>query len=119
MQKISESKPNTHLTQAQQQLETLGFDPALLASATHCKEKLQNIPKEAITEILRQLSQKGGISRRSLISLPTAFPSHKEFIAKLATLDADDLAEVLKRLSFLIQSKVYLFWRRDPLLGED
>ena len=33
-------------------------------------------------------------------------------MAKVAELDAAGLAKALKRLSFMAQSKVYLFWRK-------
>jgi len=46
------------------------------------------------------------------MSLPKVYPTHQEFMAKIERLDGKSLAEVLKRLSFLAQTKVYLFWKR-------
>ncbi len=34
-------------------------------------------------------------------------------MAKVAELDAANLALALKRLSFMAQTKVYLFWRKE------
>jgi hypothetical protein len=38
---------------------------------------------------------------------------HVEFMAKVSVLDVEDLAKVLKRLSFFAQTKVYLFWKKE------
>ena len=40
------------------------------------------------------------------------YPKHDEFMSKIRELDAAGLAKALKRLSFMAQSKVYLFWRK-------
>jgi hypothetical protein len=45
--------------------------------------------------------------------LRSVYPRHEEFVAKIRELDAVGLAKALKRLSFMAQSKVYLFWRKD------
>jgi hypothetical protein len=47
-----------------------------------------------------------------LVGLRSVYPKHEEFVAKVAELDAAGLAKALKRLSFMAQSKVYLFWRK-------
>ena len=41
------------------------------------------------------------------------YPKHEEFMAKICELDAAGLALALKRLSFMAQAKVYLFWRKE------
>jgi GNAT superfamily N-acetyltransferase len=113
MRRIAESKPNPRVADALEQLERFGFDPALLASASYCRETVVKVGREAVMDVLCELSRKGSVSRRSLVSLPNVFPSHEAFMTKLSALDADGLALALKRLSFLAQTKVYLFWRRE------
>ena len=75
-------------------------------------EKILNVGKEAVVEVLEELSRKGGIARKALISLPTTFPTHDAFMVKLTELDEDNLATVLRELSFLNQTKTYLFWKK-------
>jgi hypothetical protein len=41
--------------------------------------------------------------------------STREFMAKICELDAAGLALTLKRLSFMVQTKVYLFWRKEQV----
>jgi ABC-type ATPase with predicted acetyltransferase domain len=111
MQRVTESKPKTSLVNAMKRLESLGFDSALLANASYCHEKILNAGKEAVVEVLEELSRKGGIARKALIALPTTYPTHEAFMTKLTKLDTDSLAQVLRKLSFLNQTKTYLFWK--------
>ena len=62
---------------------------------------------------IRRTSWKDAGVRRRLVGLRSVYPKHEEFVAKVAELDAAGLAKALKRLSFMAQSKVYLFWRKD------
>jgi hypothetical protein len=63
--------------------------------------------------VLDELSRRDAGGRRRLAGLKTVYPRHEEFVAKVGGLDACGLPKVLKRLSFLAQTKVYLFWRKD------
>ena len=112
MQKITETKPNPNLTEALNWIESLGFDHALMTNPDYCHKIVAYAGSENIKNMLTELSRKGAVTRKTLIPLQGAFPKHKEFTQKLAQLDEDDLAQVLKRLSFLAQTKVYLFWTR-------
>jgi hypothetical protein len=62
--------------------------------------------------VLEELSRREGVVRKRLLALGAVYPSHEEFLEKLKRLSDEDLAVVLKRLSFLAQSKVYLFWEK-------
>jgi len=112
MHKIATSKPNPHLAQALSWLENLGFDQALMANLDYCRQIIQHAGEENIKNILTELSRKNAIPRKNLIPLQGAFPRHNEFQQKLANLNADQLALLLKRLSFLAQTKTYLFWTK-------
>jgi ABC-type lipoprotein export system ATPase subunit/GNAT superfamily N-acetyltransferase len=112
MQRIAESKPKKSLVAALERLEDLGFEQAMFASETYCHERIFSVGKEAVVEVLNELSRKGAVARKSLVSLPTAFPTHEAFMARISQLDAYGLAKVLKRLSFQAQPNVYLFWKK-------
>jgi len=113
MVRVAESTPNLALTEGLACLERLGFDLALLASAGYCRERIVSVGCEAVVDVLGMVSRKGGVARKGLVGLAGVYPGHEAFMAKIAELDADGLANVLKRLSFLAQSKIYLFWKRD------
>ncbi len=112
MQKVAESKPSTHVSRALQELEQLGFDPVMMASASYNQQKLQQTNAKPILDILTELSRHDGGIRRRLACTKNIYPKHEEFAAKIEKLDVAELAVVLKRLSFCAQSKVYLFWKK-------
>ncbi len=110
MQRIAESKPSTHMLNALNELETLGFDTALLAATTITEQKLQTTGTQPIIRILTELSKHDGSIRRRLANIKNVYPRHEEFVGKISQLNAAELAQALKKLSFCAQSKVYLFW---------
>ncbi|MEM0095046.1 MAG: ATP-binding cassette domain-containing protein [Candidatus Bathyarchaeia archaeon] len=112
MQKIAETKPNRHLLEAIEKLDALGFNPIMLQSQKHNIKKIMERGKEKVIQILTELSEKGGIPRKRIIATNKAYPTHTEFIEKIEKLSTEELATALRRLSFLTQTKVYLFWKR-------
>jgi len=114
MQRIAESKPSLHITNALTQLQKLGFDTPLLANTEYCKQKINQIGCNKILTVLKTLSQREATIRRRLAKLKSVYPKHEEFLAKISTMNIDDLALTLKRLSFTAQTKIYLFWRKPP-----
>jgi ABC-type ATPase with predicted acetyltransferase domain len=112
MQRVAESKPKQTLVAALERLESFGFELAMLTNEAYCEKKISQIGIEPVVEVLNELSRTGAVARKSLISLPTAFPTHEAFTKKLTQLDARGLAKVLQRLSFQAQPKLYLFWRK-------
>jgi hypothetical protein len=67
----------------------------------------------AVSAVLEELSKRHASVRRRLAGLSTTvYPRHEEFTVKICEFDAAGLASVLKQLSFMTQTKVYLFWRK-------
>jgi GNAT superfamily N-acetyltransferase len=112
MQRIAESRLNPHLMNALAELETLGFHCALLPNKDYCRETILRVGRKPVLDVLCELSRKGGVPRKRLITLQGTYPKHEAFMEKIADLDVDELAPMLKRLSFLAQTKTYLFWRK-------
>jgi Holliday junction resolvasome RuvABC DNA-binding subunit len=115
MKKIAESKPNPCLQEALEKLEALGFKSYMLQNQKHNLEKIDEVGKNKIIKILTELSRKGGIPRKRILSTSKAYPSHWEFKEKIKNLNPEGLAKALKKLAFLAQTKVYLFWSKGML----
>ena len=113
MRWIAESKPSVGVVGALGRLEGLGFDLGLLASISYGERRILEVGRESVLGVLEELSRRDGAVRKRLVGLRSVFPGHGEFVAKVGELDVCGLAKVLKRLSFLAQTKVYLFWRKD------
>jgi ABC-type ATPase with predicted acetyltransferase domain len=112
MQRIAESKPNPHITTTLNQLETLGFDTALLATTQHTQHTIAKIGTQTIITLLENLSKHHPNIRRRLVGLQNVYPKHEEFTTKIRQQDTTGLAKALKRLSFMAQTKIYLFWKK-------
>ena len=113
MQPIAESQPSTHITKALHHINKLGFDHTLLTGTQYVEHTVTKTGQETITAILEELSKHDASLRRRLASIHNVCPKHKEFITKIRELDTTGLAKALKRLSFIAQTKVYLFWRKE------
>jgi ABC-type transport system involved in cytochrome c biogenesis ATPase subunit/GNAT superfamily N-acetyltransferase len=113
MQRIAESKPSQHVTSTLERLGELGFDCALLAGVVYGERVVCEVGREAVLDVLETLSKRDAAVRRRLVCLRNVYPKHEEFVAKVAELDLHGLALALKRLSFMAQTKVYLFWRKE------
>jgi hypothetical protein len=101
------------MDKAAERLGELGFDSALLAGVAYGERVVCEVGREAVLGVLESLSKRDAGVRRRLVGLRSVYPRHEEFVAKVAGLDAAGLAKALKRLSFMAQAKVYLFWKRE------
>jgi len=110
MRKIAESEPNKNVLRAIEQLRSLGFNPVMLGSASYNERKIGFAGKDRVVKPLEQLSRREGALRKRLVSSRRVYPKHEEFVERVRRVDEKGLAAVLKRLSFLAQTKVYLFW---------
>jgi ABC-type lipoprotein export system ATPase subunit/GNAT superfamily N-acetyltransferase len=111
MQKVAESKPSAGLLRALGQLQRLGFNPSMLGSVSENRRLIESVGSGKVMGVLRELSRKDGAVRKRVLGLGSVYPGHGEFLEKLERVSVGDLAVVVKRLAFLAQTKVYLFWR--------
>jgi ABC-type ATPase with predicted acetyltransferase domain len=116
MKKVTETKPNEKVMRTIEKLENLRLSPTMLGNTTYTKNKIGKIGQNKIAKILKELSEKDATARKRLLSLQGAFPKHQEFIDKIKKANKEEMAKALKRLSFLTQTKVYLFWKREKEL---
>jgi ABC-type ATPase with predicted acetyltransferase domain len=112
MQRIAESTPNPHVTTALQHLNNLGFDCTMLTDVQYNKRVVSEVGCKKVSAVLEDLSKRHASVRRRLAVLSNVYPKHEEFTTKIRQFTAADLASALKRLSFMTQTKVYLFWRK-------
>ena len=117
MQKIMASKPNPNLLHAIEQLRVLGFNPIMLGSINYNVQKIRLVGRDKVRKILEELSRKEGALRKRLMSSHRVYPKHEEFVEKMRRVDEKGLAAILKRINFLAQTKVYLFWKHLEKLG--
>ncbi|MDH7564709.1 MAG: ATP-binding cassette domain-containing protein [Candidatus Bathyarchaeota archaeon] len=112
MQKIAESQPSKNVLKNLEKLQTLGFNLDMLGNLSYNAEKIRQIGKPKLVTTLKELSHREASVRKRLIPSSKLYPDHSEFMEKIATLNEDELAKVLKRLMFMAQTKAYLFWKK-------
>jgi hypothetical protein len=112
MQPTAESKPNKHVVTALEQLNNMGFNPTLLANTEYNEKMISQVGCKKIIALLIELSKRHPAVRRRLAGLSNVYPKHEEFTTKIRKFNTADLASALKRLSFMTQTKVYLFWKK-------
>lgn len=113
MQKITESTPSKYVLNAIEKLRTLGFNPITLSSEeTNMRtlKKMSNRQVEQVRIILKTLCKRG--YGRRLLKTRSAFPTQKETANAINDAALDKIAKTLRVLSFLVQIKVYLFWKK-------
>lgn len=111
MQKIAESKPNPNVLIAIEELRKLGFNPIMLSSVNYNINKIREVGRRKIESILIEFCRKEGALRKRLLSFHRVYPKQAEAEAKIKSASIELLAKIIKRLNFLAQTKVYLFWK--------
>ena len=111
MRKIAEQPPPKEALKIAETLQHLGFNIQLLGSQRYVVEKLQTMSDQDMERI------KEAFIRYSHPRFMKAFSYHLPFGAKqayqkeLVCLSVEKLANLIKICGFLMQTKVYLFWK--------
>jgi len=114
MQNIAESVPSKHVLNAIEKLRSLGFNPVLLSSEKANMRTLEEMPKKEVEEVKAVLKALCGRERgygRRLLKTRSVFPKPEETQKVIDEAGLEKLAKTLRILSFLAQTKVYLFWK--------
>jgi len=111
--KIAESKLDSRILEAVEKLRALGFNPIFLSSEKSNLEKLQKMSAaevEHVKIIFKEVSKSSGVYRKRIMSVHEAYLTHEQFCHRVDKASLEKLAKMLRILSFLTQTKVYLFW---------
>jgi ABC-type lipoprotein export system ATPase subunit/N-acetylglutamate synthase-like GNAT family acetyltransferase len=112
MQKVAESKPNPNVLEAIEKLRRLGFNTIMLDSINYNIQKIKEVGRQKIESVLIEFCMKEGALRKRLLSFHRVYPKQAEAELKIKSASTELLAKILKRLNFLAQTKVYIFWEK-------
>ncbi|MDI6905102.1 MAG: hypothetical protein QMD13_06410 [Candidatus Bathyarchaeia archaeon] len=113
MEKILESKPNPAVLDAVEKLRKLGFNPVFLSSEKYNMHQLRALQSVSqVKTLLKDLSKAVGIYRKRLWSSHKAYMPKEKFNNCVDKAPLKKLAKMLCILSFLTQTKVYLFCKK-------
>jgi len=113
MQKIMERFPDHEITEAIEQLHQLGFEPTLLSSLGYNLEKLKNMNPIKIMKCRQILAKLRSPRLHKFADHHAPYGRSARYRKAVENATYEKLAKMLKALSFLAQTKVYLLWK-DP-----
>jgi len=110
MKRILEQHPPKEAVSIVSVLRGLGFDTQLLGSRTYVVSKLQTLAEKDVLRI-REAFAKHRHPRfmKSFSHLP--FGTRDAYVREIMAADLDKLANLIRICGFLMQTKVYLFWK--------
>ena len=112
MQKIAEQPPAKQALRISEALSRLDFNLHFLGSEKYVKSRLENLSNEQLTRL------EEAFIRNSHLRLRKAFTPHQpygrkaEYVEGVKNADSTKMAKLIKIVGLLLQSKVYLFWRK-------
>jgi ABC-type ATPase with predicted acetyltransferase domain len=111
MRKIAEQPPPKEALNVAEILQQLGFNIQLLGSEKYVLNKLQTLSDESL-EKLREAFIKHCHVRFMKYFFPHLLFGHKKvYVEEIKKVSLERLARLIKVCGFLLQTKVYLFWK--------
>jgi hypothetical protein len=111
MQKIAEQPPPKEAVKIAETLHQLGFNTQLLGSEKYSSNKLQALSDKEVTKI-REVFIKNSHARFMKYFFPHQLFGKREMYTKeIRKANLERLAHLAKVCGFLMQTKVYLFWK--------
>ncbi|MEM2098611.1 MAG: hypothetical protein QXU99_02535 [Candidatus Bathyarchaeia archaeon] len=111
MRKVAEQSPPKQALAVAEVLRSLGFNLQLLGSEKYVLSRLQALSNEELEKIKQAFIQHNHPRFMKVFSLHRVFGSRQDYAAAVEAVSVERLAHLIKVCGFLIQAKVYLFWR--------
>jgi hypothetical protein len=111
MQKIVEQSPPKEALAVAETLRQLGFNIQLLGSEKYVLNKLQNLSDKEITVIREAFIKHCHARFMKYFFCHMPFGKREEYIREIRKASIERLVRLIKVCGFLIQLKVYMFWR--------
>lgn len=108
MHKIMERFPDHEITEAIEQLHHVGFEPTLLSSIHYNLEKLKNMNPVKIMKCRETLAKLRSPRLHKFADSHAPYGRNARYRDTVEKASLEKLAKILKALSFLAQTKVYL-----------
>jgi hypothetical protein len=114
MKKVLEQKPSEEAKRIADALSSLGFDLKLLGSQKHVSDKLQKLTPEQ-SESLRVTFIKNDhprFRREFAANRHMPYGTSAGYVEGIRDSSVERVARLVKITGMLLQTKVYLFWRK-------
>ena len=114
MKKVLEQKPSEEAKQIADVLSELGFDLKLLGSLKHVSDRLQSLNPEQLGA-LREAFVKNDhprFRREFAANRHMPYGTSAAYVEGIRDASIERVARLVKITGMLLQTKVYLFWRK-------
>ena len=112
MRKIMERFPDHEITEAIEQLRQMGFEPTLLSSIHYNLEKLKSMNPMKIMKCRQILAKLRSPRLHKFADSHAPYGRNTRYQSAVEKASLEKLAKILKALSFLAKTKVYLLWEK-------
>jgi len=114
MKKIAEQKLELSCQEAVKELRKLGFNPILLASKKQNLKRLKELNQEEMSQCKSILANVRHPRLRRAVVSEKPYTDDATYQSILEKAGVEKTAKMLRVLSVLMQTKVYLLWKRVP-----
>jgi len=114
MQKIAEQQSVESVASISKMLSELSFDLQLIGSERYVRKKLENLKPEQVNRLKDAFikSNHPRFKKEFAISRHQPFGKTSDYTLALKNADCEKIAKLIKLVGLLLQTKVYLFWKR-------
>jgi ABC-type lipoprotein export system ATPase subunit/GNAT superfamily N-acetyltransferase len=111
MTKVLEQQPSKQAIKIAEVLKSCGFEPELLGSTNYVLNKLRLLSNQQISDVKEAFIENSHPRFRKVFSGLLPYGRSPEYAANIENASLERLGQLIKICGFLIQTKVYLFWR--------
>jgi hypothetical protein len=111
MRRILEQRPPKEAENVVRVLEELGFNPQILGSSTYVVSKLQALTEKDVLRIREAFAKHRHTRFMKSFSYHLPFGTRDAYVRGIMAADSNKLANLVRICGFLMQTKIYLFWK--------
>jgi GNAT superfamily N-acetyltransferase len=114
MQKITQQQSVESVSEVSKTLQQLGFDLHLLGSERYVRAKLDSLMPQQMRMLKEAFVKNKHLRfRQEFAGGGQPFGKTSDYLKNIQNADNEKVAKLVKIAGVLLQTKVYLFWRRD------
>ncbi len=112
MEKIAEQEPSRKVLNVSEVLSELGFNLQLLGSEKYVMNKLENLSSEQLAMLKEAFMKNGHPRLRKEFAFHQPYGRKADYVEGVRNADLKKMVKLIRIVGVLLQSKVYLFWRK-------
>ena len=112
MKRIAEQEPNRKVLRISEVLSEFGFNLQLLGSEKYVMNRLENLSSEQSATLKEAFMKNGHPRLRKEFAFHQPYGRKADYVEGVKNADLKKMVKLIRIVGVLLQSKVYLFWRK-------